>query len=145
PDTQRAAYANESEKIRPLNTAGQPADDGKIGFITVGFSNPNMESVVFKRAADADPQKSPRVEIVNGCIGGRAAVMWAWDGSDIFPQAEQERLDKEMDLLRMPKERRRSAAGTAKDTWPTLAQRIKDASLSPKQVQVAWLKHVEAN
>jgi hypothetical protein len=44
----------------------------------------------------------------------------------------------------MPKEKRRTSAGVAKDTWPTLAKRIEAASLSPAQVQAVWLKHVEA-
>ena len=45
----------------------------------------------------------------------------------------------------MPKSNRRSSSGLDKDTWPTLAQRIKAAGLSPRQVQVGWLKQVEAN
>ena len=145
PAAHRAAHLKESGKIVPRNSDGEPSADGKIGFITLGFSNPNIESEDFKRTADADPQKSPRVVIVNGCIGGRSAVMWAWDGAEVLPKAEQERLDKQMDLLGMPKEKRKSAVGTPKDTWPTLAQRIEAAGLSPKQVQVAWLKQVEAN
>ncbi|MBI5768475.1 MAG: hypothetical protein HZA93_11815 [Verrucomicrobia bacterium] len=71
--------------------------------------------------------------------------MWAWDGADVLPAAEQERLDHAMDLLRMPKANRKSVVNTPKDTWPTLAQRIATAGLSPLQVQVCWLKHVEAN
>ena len=145
PEAHRAAHLRETEKIVPRDASGEPSPEGKIGLITIGFSNPNIESEDFKRTADADPQKSPCVVIVNGCIGGRSAVMWAWDGADILPKPEQERLDKEMDLLRMPKENRKTAAGVAKDTWPTLAQRIESAGLSPKQVQVYWLKHVEAN
>ena len=145
PEAHRAAYLKEAEQIIPRDANGAPAGSGKIGFITIGFSNPSIESEDFKRVADADPQKSPHVVIVNGCIGGRSAVMWAWDGADVLPKAEQERLDKEMDLLHMPKERRRSAVGVAKDTWPTLAKRIEAAGLLPKQVQVCWLKHVEAN
>ena len=145
PAAHRTAHLKETEKIVPRDANGEPASDGKIGFITIGFSNPSIESEDFKRTADADPQKSPRVTIVNGCIGGRSAVMWAWDGADILPKAEQERLDKVMDLLRMPKEQRKTSVGVAKDTWPTLAKRIADAGLAPQQVQVAWLKHVEAN
>jgi hypothetical protein len=145
PEAHRTAHLQESGKVRPLDAAGAPFADGKIGLITIGFSNPSIESEDFKRTADADPQKSPRVVIVNGCIGGRSAVMWAWDGADVLPKAEQERLDKQMDLLNMPKGNRKSAVGTPKDTWPTLAQRIQAAGLSPKQVQVAWLKQVEAN
>lgn len=143
PAAHRAAHSKETEKIVPRNANGEPAGEGRIGFITIGFSNPSIESEDFKRTADADAQKSPRVTIVNGCIGGRSAVMWAWDGADILPKAEQERLDKAMDTVRMPKGKRSS--GMEKDTWPTLARRIGEAGLSPKQVQVAWLKHVEAN
>jgi hypothetical protein len=145
PETHQAAHLRESGQIVPRAGNGDPATGGKIGFITIGFSNPSIESEDFLRVANADPQKSPEVVMVNGCIGGRSAVMWAWDGADVLPAAEQERLDREMDLLHMPKTQRRSAVGTPKDTWPTLAKRVKDAGLSPLQVQVAWLKHVEAN
>ena len=145
PEAHRAAHLRETEKIVPRDASGEPSAEGKIGFITIGFSNPNIESEDFKRVAGSDAQKSPRVVIVNGCIGGRSAVMWAWDGADILPKPEQERLDKQMDLLRMPKENRKTPAGVAKDTWPTLAKRIEAAGLSAKQVQVCWLKHVEAN
>ncbi len=145
PAAHRAAHFTESEKIVPRDADGVPSENGKIGFITIGFSNPSIESEDFQRAADADPQKSPRVVIVNGCQGSRSAVMWAWDGADVLPPAERERLDKEMDLLRLPKENRRASPGVAKDTWPTLAQRIAAAGLAPQQVQVCWLKQVEAN
>jgi hypothetical protein len=145
PEVQRVAYVKESEKIRPLDAAGHPAEEGKIGLITIGFSNTAIEAEDFKRTADADPQKAPRVFIVNGAIGGRSAVMWAWDGAAVLPPAEQERLDKEMDLLHMPKGKRRSSPNLEKDTWPTLAQRIAAAGLAPQQVQVLWLKQVEAN
>jgi hypothetical protein len=144
PEAHRAAHLRETEKIVPRDANGEPSADGKIGFITIGFSNPSIESEDFKRTADADSQKSPQVVIVNGCIGGRSAVMWAWDGAEILPKAERERLDKEMDLLHMPKGKRRPS-NMEKDSWPTLAQRIEAAGLSPKQVQVCWLKHVEAN
>ena len=145
PDSHHAAYLNESEKIRPLDRNGQPSADGKIGLISIGFSNTSIEWEDFKRTAAADPQKSSSVVIVNGSIGGRSAVMWAWDGADVLPKAEQNRLDKEMDVVRMPKTGRRGSAGLDKDTWPTLATRIEAAGLSAKQVQAVWLKHVEAN
>lgn len=144
PAAHRAAHVKESAKIRPLDARGEPSASGKIGLITIGFSNSSIESEDFKRTADADPQKSPQVIIVNGCIGGRSAVMWAWDGADVLPKAEQERLDRQMDVVHMPKGKRASS-GMEKDTWPTLAKRIESAGLSPLQVQACWLKHVEAN
>ena len=144
PDAHRAAYLKEAAGIVPRDAKGDPAGDGKIGFITIGFSNPSIESADFIRVANDDPQKAANVVLVNGCIGGRSAVMWAWDGADILPKAEQERLDRAMDVVHMPKGNRKPA-NMEKDTWPTLAKRIEEAGLSPKQVQVCWLKHVEAN
>ena len=72
----------------------------------------------------ADPQKASNVVIVNGCIGGRSAVMWAWDGADILPKAEQERLDaRRWICCTCPRAKRKSTVRTCeKDTWPTLAQ-----------------------
>ena len=107
PKDHLTAYLKESEKIRPLDADGQPADGGKIGLITIGFSNTSIESKDFKLVADADPQKSPRVVIVNGAIGSRSAVMWAWDGDDVLPKTEQDRLDTEMDTVHMLKANRR--------------------------------------
>jgi hypothetical protein len=144
PAEHRAAHLKEAANIVPRDNDGKPSTDGKIGFITIGFSNPSIESADFKRVADSDPQKASNVVIVNGCIGGRSAVMWAWDGMDVLPKAEQERLDKAMDVVGMPKGKRKPA-DLEKDTWPTLAKRIADAGLSSQQVQVCWLKHVEAN
>ena len=59
PRAHRKAYLKESEKIRPLDDNGYPASNGKIGLITIGFSNTNLESTEFVKTANADPQKSP--------------------------------------------------------------------------------------
>jgi len=144
PESHYAAYLKESEKIQPLDAEGRPSKDGKIGLITIGFSNTHLISMELVKEADADPDKSPHVVVMDGAIGLRSAVMWAWDGDDIFPKPEQERLDKEMDLLNMPKTNRRGTDGD-RDTWPTLDRRLKDAGLTPRQVQAVWMKHVEAN
>lgn len=145
PEAHRAAYLQESEKIRPLDKNGLPALDGKVGLISIGFSNTSMEWKDFKRTAAGDPQISSNIVIVNGAIPGRSAVMWAWDGADVLPQSEQDRLDNEMNVARMRKTNRPNSRGLDKDTWPTLAGRIEATGLSAKQVQVVWLKHVEAN
>jgi len=38
PQAHRAAHLKESDKIRPLDANGDPAAEGKIGLITIGFS-----------------------------------------------------------------------------------------------------------
>jgi hypothetical protein len=145
PAAHLAAYLKESARIQPLDAAGQPAQDGKIVMLILGFSNTHLEAEDFKRTADADPQKSSQVVILDGAIGGRAAVMWAFDGAAALPRPEQERLDKEMDVLHMPKRGRRTAiVPEDKDTWPTVDLRLKEAGVTPNQVQAVWMKHVEA-
>jgi hypothetical protein len=60
PEAHLAAYLKECQRIEPLDADGRPATDGKIGLVTIGFSNTHLESAEFKRTADSDPQKSPR-------------------------------------------------------------------------------------
>jgi hypothetical protein len=142
PAVHQAAYVRESAKIRPLNAQGEPADDGKIGLVGHGFSNTFMEFTDFKRTADQDPQKSPRVVVVNGAIGGRMALMWAADGADLLPAAEQQRLDEAQKKFAQA----HGAGGKRPggNTWTTLDDRLKSAGLAAPQVQVMWMKHVEA-
>src|ERR1019366_7697209 len=102
PAAHRSAWLKACAQVQALDAAGHPASNGKIVLLTVGFSNTHMESEDFVRTGSADPQKSPSVVLVDGGIGGRAAVMWAYDGSDRLPKAEQERLDHEMGVAHMP-------------------------------------------
>ena len=145
PAAHRSAWLTACGQVQPLDAAGKPAKDGKIVLLTAGFSNTHLESEDFVRTGSGDPQKSPSVVLVDGAIGGRAAVMWAYDGSDRLPKAEQERLDHEMDVLHMPKlHRGNRQVPEDKDTWPTLELRLKEAGVTPAQVQAVWMKHVEA-
>jgi hypothetical protein len=115
PPEHRAAVLRELRQIRPLDADGKPAADGKIGFISVGMSNTTMEFSTFKRKADADPLKSPAVEIVDTAQGGRVASVWANDGQ----------------------------GNRGPDPWPVMDERLKEARVSPRQVQVVWIKHAQ--
>jgi hypothetical protein len=115
PAEHRRAVLRELQQIRPLDADGKPAADGKIGFISAGMSNTTMEFSTFKKKADADPLKSPVVEIVDTAQGARVATVWA-----------------------------NAALGNrGPDPWPVVDQRLKDAGVSPKQVQVVWIKHAQ--
>jgi hypothetical protein len=61
-------------RIRPLDSEGKPDDKGIIGLLTVGFSNTTMESQAFIKISNADPQRNPRVHVVDGAVGGRDAI-----------------------------------------------------------------------
>lgn len=64
-------------KIRPLNAAGEPADDGIIGLVAISMSNATQEFARFKQTADRSPLKSPKVTIVDCAQGGQAMAEWA--------------------------------------------------------------------
>ena len=101
--------------ILPRDAQGNPSDAGKIVLISLGMSNTTQEFSVFKRIADADPNKSPKVVIVDCAQGGQVAYQWA------YPQA-----------------------GPNKQTpWDVMDQRLKAAGVTAAQVQVVWLKQAE--
>lgn len=77
PPAHAAAARNELAQVRPLDGNGKPADDGKIALISVGMSNTTMEFARFKQLADADPEKSSKLVIVDCAQGGQTAARWA--------------------------------------------------------------------
>ncbi|MCL4437050.1 MAG: hypothetical protein M1503_06470 [Thaumarchaeota archaeon] len=95
------AIANE---IQPLNKEGKPdSENGKIVFLSIGNMITSMEFQVFKRVADPDPLKNPKVTVINGAMEGVAAsgiatretdLYWKGirgilNGSDLTPQQVQ--------------------------------------------------------
>jgi len=111
-DHLKAAQA-EAAKVQPLDAQGKPSPEGKIALVSIGMSNTSQEFTRFKEIADADPEKSPRLVIVNGAQGGQDAPAWANPG----PPAQGR-----------------------PDVWGVLDARLKDAGVAPAQVQVIWLK-----
>lgn len=87
-----AAAKKELANIRPLDAAGKPSADGKVGLLSVGMSNTTMEYARFKQLADADPEKSPRLVIVDGAQGGQAATQWLTGPESRVWQTVDERL-----------------------------------------------------
>lgn len=67
----------ETARITPLDAQGQPSREGQIGLISISMSNATQEFSMFKRLADADAEKSPRVTIVDCAQGGQAMAQWA--------------------------------------------------------------------
>jgi hypothetical protein len=83
------AAMREAAKIQPVDAAGKPSKDGKIGLISVGMSNTTQEFSLFKPLADADVAKSPRVVIVDGAQGGRAAIHWVDPQSPVWKTVDE--------------------------------------------------------
>lgn len=77
-----AGRAIATTEVLPRNAAGAvDLANGRIGLISVGMSNTTQEFAgspsAFKPQADTDPAKNPRVVIVDGAQGGKAAGEWA--------------------------------------------------------------------
>lgn len=123
PASHQAAAQREQAKIRPLDAKGEPSGSGRIALISLGMSNTTQEFSQFKRLADADPNKSSNVVIVDCAQGGQAAAQWAY-----------------------PNKYTRTDSRTGKEKpspWLVMDERIERAGVSPAQVQVVWIKQAE--
>lgn len=107
PDEHRKVAEAAIARLRPRNSAGEPAADGRIGFVSISMSNATQEFSTFKQIADADSAKSNLVTIVDCAQGGQAMAEW-------------------VDPTGRP--------------WEEAERRLSAARVSPKQVQVAWVK-----
>lgn len=138
PPAHLAAYLAESKKIQPLDAEGKPAVDGKIVLLSIGMSNTTMEYSRFKQVADADPQKSPHVVIVDGAKGARTGLAWSLDGLEFLPAGEEQRLVAEL---------AKAGVGARKgfgDTWTGAEAKLAASGVTARQVQALWIKQAEA-
>jgi hypothetical protein len=119
PEEHLKAAVHEAEKIVPLDADGSPSPNGKIVMISNGMSNTTQEFSQFVQSANRDPDKSPRVQIVDCAQGGQEALDWA-----------------------RPEDRFRRDRS---NPWEVMMQRLDRAGVSPQQVQVAWIKQARRN
>jgi hypothetical protein len=111
PEAHLQLALRQAAQIRPLDAAGKPAADGSIVLLAIGMSNTTHEFSMFKAHADVDAQKNPRLVIVDGAQGGKAALEWI--------AGDEPR-------------------GNA--VWEVADQRLRAAGASPEQVQVLFIK-----
>lgn len=107
PEPQRQAALQALREIRPLDRSGIPSPDGQVVLVSISMSNATQEFSRFKQIADVDPDKSPRLTIVDCAQGGQAMAEW------VDPEA-------------LP--------------WREAMRRLDRSGVSPRQVQVAWIK-----
>jgi hypothetical protein len=77
PELHQAAARKATSQIVLRDAAGKPSPDGIIAFISISMSNATMEFSTFVPMANADPDKSPRVKVVDCAQGGKAMAQWA--------------------------------------------------------------------
>lgn len=84
------AAAKAIAAIQPLDGDGKPDKNGKIVLASMGMSNTTQEFSRFKQLADADPDKSPQLVIVDCAQGGQAATQWnGMAGERVWAEAER--------------------------------------------------------
>jgi hypothetical protein len=76
PEAHQAAARKEAAQIVPRDVEGKPAKDGKVVLVSISMSNATQEFSFFKGIADADPEKSPSLTIVDCAQGGQAMAEW---------------------------------------------------------------------
>ena len=89
PPAHLQAAMREVAKIQPLDAAGKPSSDGKIGLMSVGMSNTTQEFSMFVSQANRDSEKSRAVVLVDGAQGARTGERWADANSDVWPVVDQ--------------------------------------------------------
>jgi Ca2+-binding EF-hand superfamily protein len=104
-----------AKSVVPLNAKGDTDDSGKIVLLSIGMSNATQEFSVFKRMADGDVRKNPKVVIVDGAQGGMTAA--------VIMQTETPR---------------------GMEYWDKVNQLLERALVTPAQVQAVWLKEADA-
>jgi hypothetical protein len=112
PAGHEAAGRKLAKTIEPLDPEGKPSPQGKIVLLGVGFSNTLQSFQGFMQVAAGDREINPQVVLVNGAVGG-------------VPASVAQREDGEIG---------------GKKYWPIVNDRLKAAGVTPKQVQVAWIK-----
>lgn len=80
------------------------------------MSNTTQEFSLFKKLADADPNKSPNVIIVDCAQGGQAAYEWAHSDMNNTSRTSP---------------------------WTVMNQRLEKAGVKAAQVQVVWMKQAQ--
>lgn len=107
PEAHQAAARKVTAQIVPRDAEGKPSPEGRIVLVSLSMSNATQEFSVFKSMADADPERSPRLTIVDCAQGGQAMAQWA------DPKGKP---------------------------WAEAERRLAAARVTPRQVQVAWVK-----
>jgi hypothetical protein len=77
PSEHESAGESLAKGIEPLSTSGEPDPDGRYVLLSIGMSNAQTEFTDFKQVTESDPDKDPRLVVVNGAQGGVASPEWS--------------------------------------------------------------------
>lgn len=79
----------QAASILPRDAAGNPAADGRIGFLSIGMSNTTQEFSTWQGFGRIDPQRAAAVTIVDGAQGGQDARIFANPNANAWSVVDQ--------------------------------------------------------
>jgi hypothetical protein len=127
PPAHEAAGLRFAAGVVPRNAAGAVDNqNGKIVLLSIGMENTSAEFSAFQLLADADPQKNPRVVLIDGAQEG-------WDASRIATNGE---------AYWTSLENRLTAAGVS--TAQVQAAWLKNADANPSRAFTADVLYLQA-
>jgi len=89
PAAHEAAGLRLAAQVVPRDAQGNPDPaNGRIVLLSIGMSNTTIEFSGFKAIADADPQKNPRLTIVDGAQGGQTAYVITTNGAQFWANVD---------------------------------------------------------
>ncbi|MCA9692609.1 MAG: hypothetical protein KC636_23620 [Myxococcales bacterium] len=83
------AGLGKAARIVPRAADGSPAEDGKIGLLSVGLSNTNSEFQVFQHLVSVSPAMHPALVTINGAQPRKSAEIMEAARSNYWPTIDQ--------------------------------------------------------
>jgi hypothetical protein len=102
PPAHLAAGLSSAAQILPRNSLGAVDTlNGKIVLLSIGMSNTTQEFSEFKRVANADAAKNPKLVIVDGAQGGQTAAIIADSTANFWSVIDQRLRDANVTRLQV--------------------------------------------
>ncbi|MCC6939617.1 MAG: T9SS type A sorting domain-containing protein [Flavobacteriales bacterium] len=112
PPAHHAAGLAFAAQVQPLDTTGAPDPvNGKVVWLSIGFSNATQETQTFIPMATALPDLNPKLVLVDGALGGQTAAILSTPTNPSYATY-----------------------------WNTVINRLSAAGVTDQQVQAIWLK-----
>ena len=126
PSSHLAAGLALARSIGALDSTGQPSASGRYVLISIGMSNTTQEFSTFKPLSDADPQRDPRLIVVDGAQGGVTAVEWSNPGCPCWNTLVSRLQAAGVTPAQVTTAWIKLAESQPTEGWPTHAQRLRD-------------------
>jgi hypothetical protein len=126
-----AAYLNSglaaATQVEPRAADGRPAATGSIVLLSIGMSNTTQEFSAFRRLADSDARRNPRLVIVDGAQGGQDAEKIRNPAAPFWETVDQRLAVAQATSAQVQVAWLKEAFARPTDGFPAHAARLRDA------------------